>query len=146
MTTNHAPCWTPEMEARLRDLLVNPEHGFPPFTRIAAMLTAESDVLLTGNSIAGKVNRMGLCGMRADAMVACGVVRVQQFRRKVALPPLPPPPPPPPPALKAACTLFELQYNSCRWPIGEDLFCGHERTGRAYCDDHTKLAYARSSR
>jgi hypothetical protein len=137
------------MEARLRDLLVNPEHGFPPFTRIAAMLTAESGFDLTANSIAGKVNRLGLCGTRAEAMVANGVVRIQQFRRKASYvppPPPPAPPPPPPPTLKQACTLFELQYNSCRWPIGDDLFCGHEKIGRAYCADHTKLAYTRSTR
>jgi len=43
-------------------------------------------------------------------------------------------------------TIVDLTACQCRWPIGvnadaEYVFCGAERTSRAYCERHVKIAW-----
>jgi GcrA cell cycle regulator len=44
------------------------------------------------------------------------------------------------------CTLMELSYRRCRWPVGE-LYCGmvdpEINSRRPYCCEHSKIAYGR---
>lgn len=48
--------------------------------------------------------------------------------------------------------LVELDSHTCRWPIGdprdEDFgFCGKKvRAGQTYCDEHSALAYVKTTR
>jgi len=38
-------------------------------------------------------------------------------------------------------TLFELKYSSCRWPTGDNLYCGETKEVGSYCMAHGRRAY-----
>ena len=45
-------------------------------------------------------------------------------------------------------TIFQLDQNTCRWPMdlrdeyGIRRFCGHETHGLTYCPPHDRIAHA----
>ncbi|MDR1025951.1 MAG: GcrA family cell cycle regulator, partial [Lactobacillus sp.] len=49
-------------------------------------------------------------------------------------------------------TLTNLDNHTCRWPVGDPKdegfhFCGKKiRVGQTYCDEHSSIAYVRSTK
>lgn len=104
--------------------------------------------------------RMRLCRLRRTRSGGIGDDDPDEAPKVVRAPPLPRPrivplfaPRPPAPDIPAVTepsmgvTLFDLQSNSCRYPLGPkfavaDRFCGVvARDGSPYCRDHHRLCY-----
>ena len=112
---------------------------------------------LTRNAAIGKAQRLGMSRPHkpANALGPNGVVEVKAERGRVRkmkpLPEIPPPTQPvdlPPDVSPFACTFWELEPASCRWPIADHpwLFCGAARLdGYSYCGRHHALAHQKST-
>lgn len=123
------------------------------------------------NAVIGKLHRLGLTGRvrpitleqrlakeRARDAARVDQKREQRARRAQQRPSVPPRRPPPliEPDVEIpdeavhtglACTLTELVWQSCRWPLGDPSspdfrFCGATRDGEcSYCARHRRMAY-----
>jgi GcrA cell cycle regulator len=101
----------------------------------------------TRNAIIGKVHRMGLALKNLNN----GQRRNPQPRhpRRIKVSTKSPNVSPPLPMEEAAqpCTLFDLKYDSCKWPVNdgvpEFMFCGKpQAAGQPYCETHAAKAYS----
>lgn len=152
------PVWTVAMEEGLRQLLTDAGYGFPPYSKIAALLTAEHGVPLTANSIAGKVNRIGWQGLRPAGRSSVRPSEPPTAPRPTKrMRPRPFARAQPPDAARAErpakpCTLLKLGIHSCRWPVGvsargECLFCAEKKNYEdSYCAEHIALSYVGGKR
>lgn len=126
------------MEKHLRQLLLDSARS--SYVEIAGIMTQRWGMPLTNNSIAGKINRMRLSGVR--------IVHNFKSRKKLRLPPEPPEPEPA--SEPSIPTLFDLRPTSCRWPVGwndssEYLFCGALKDPMVpYCDEHARRAFVKA--
>ena len=142
--------WTEneEMVARAREMWVSGTSA----TVIAAALGHG----ITRNAVMGKMHRMGyrrpnfkprVVKVRpsAPATVTPGPIRRSKFQ--------PPPPmlaseatalPPEPPI--DGVTIMELTPTTCRWPIGDDRYCGgHAPWKKSYCAKHHSVSVGRET-
>ena len=139
--------WTAEKVEALRELWTAGHSG-----QVIAQLLGDG---ITRNAVIGKAHR--LCLERRVERQGIRPARYPTRRRKRVLTPRPPfppqvPKPPPPPPRPRRLTLFELESNSCRWPIELDNpktfwgptthFCGDSKQdGFPYCERHVLKAY-----
>jgi hypothetical protein len=45
-----------------------------------------------------------------------------------------------------AAALFDLPSDACRWPVGDDGWCGEPATHQAYCEQHHHESRATNQR
>lgn len=45
-----------------------------------------------------------------------------------------------------AAALLDLPADACRWPIGDDSWCGEPATHKAYCEHHHRESRAHNQR
>lgn len=156
---NHGPLtrWTPERDAELRRLC----QLKLSYSKIAAELGDG----LSRNAIIGRVSRLGITNDRPPRNWGASNARKSRTRKprpritalqrleklagelpaQLAASSLPPEPAP---VLECRMIgLMELDWNTCRWPIGDVQqpgfgFCGVPSIGgQSYCRHHHGLAY-----
>ena len=146
----HYPGWT---EARTEELKKLWAEGYS-CSEIASRIGH-----CTRNSVIGKVHRLGLDGRRTTLRKKklAKIARLPRPRAKPAKPlrtwaNVPYEPfTPAPEQLAATKTIHELEFNDCRWPIGDPGedgfgFCGREKhPGIAYCACHARIAFSDTS-
>jgi GcrA cell cycle regulator len=145
--------WTPE---RVEQLKVHVSAGLS-----CAQIAREIGV--TRNAVIGKINRLGLSGLKPPSAPKPKVPKdrsprylaLRQIFRVVR--PQGDPAAEPPPLVDEApfmtseqrCSLLELSPVNCRWPINDPgaanfAFCGLATVpGLPYCTGHARLAYRR---
>ena len=47
---------------------------------------------------------------------------------------------------RQAVALFYLPADACRWPIGDEGWCGEPATHKAYCEHHHRESRAQNQR
>jgi len=142
---SNGPWLKPGIEARLIEL-----HGEGlSFREIAEKLSAEYDVTLTKNAIAGRCHR--LCLKLRVKPRAYGPKEIRKRKRKPIMievkiiepvevvepveefkPPL------------EGIDLLDLQFDDCRFPFGEHphiRYCGKPQFRRSYCCEHFEKSY-----
>ena len=132
MKTQHA--WTPAMQARLLELLADPD---VTYRQVAETINAEYGTRLTKNSCIGRGRRLG---------VPARPVR----HHAEAIMPVPMRTPPPATRPRPGYDQYEIEdlsFDTCRWPLGavNDFppyhYCGRQRVQGAYCAEHGARAY-----
>ena len=111
------------------------------------------ELKLTRNAVIGKAMRLGMCRPQPPPAEP-SEAPPKPARKPPPMKPLPEIPPPtqsvelPPDVSEHACTLFELEPASCRWPICDSpwLFCGAtRRDDSSYCGRHHRLGHQKST-
>lgn len=124
----------------------------------ASMIAAELGDT-SRNSVIGKVRRLDLARRGSPANPGANSTRKprkpkpsrdqhQPFRLAPALPPIPLIEAPPTiPDESARCSILDLEFSKCRWPVGDPsspdfFFCGGKTIeGLPYCGYHSRIAY-----
>ncbi len=117
---------------------------------------------VTRNAVIGKVHRLGLVGrVQASPPVRVKAVQVQRRMTRPSRPaivrpateivaPATPAPVrvavPVVPEAPGTATIISIGAHMCKWPIGDPssdgfTLCGRNRSGSAYCDEHSRVAY-----
>ena len=100
------------------------------------------EIGMTRNAVLGKAHRLRMPSHQSKVKTAGGRPKGRKpVRPAVLAKPKPVESPPRP------CKLFDLQWNSCRWPHGDPCdpafyFCGAVTVEPPYCLAHGRLAYA----
>jgi hypothetical protein len=137
--------WTPEMDARLRELHAE---GLK-FRLIAAGINAEFETTLTRNSCIGRAHRLNL-PVRAKPTEPVKKSKRERGQYKARLAPIPPPVQlrQSPPLIPGRLTMLQLTRFTCRWPSGDRppyTYCGDKIAGGGpFCREHAELAYNKS--
>ena len=129
-----APPWTPDMEAKLRELW--------PLGLSCSKIAKEIGV--TKNAVIGKAHRLQLLKRREVGARVFKPPRKPKPRRKripVSAKPKPLPPPLRAPDCKPV-TLMELGGCMCRYPVGDGFYCG-DATDKTFCIWHAARCYNR---
>jgi GcrA cell cycle regulator len=143
--------WTDERLTMLREMAATQEFSS---TQIAAALGAG----LTRCAVIGKARRLGIA-MRPPKTAAAErkprkprtTMRLmpasfQGFKLKEAQPVQPEAVELPPDESPFACTILDLQHDSCRYPLGDPQspdfrYCGCPWSQGSYCERHRKLTH-----
>lgn len=137
--------WTDERIAQLKSL----------FDQGVSASSIASQLALTRNAVLGKIHRLGLSKARNNKRLKGGragkLVRDRKrAQTQITFGPANPLPPPHPDDLKIPKrrrhTLLQLEWNQCRFPIGEpgiDLFfCGAiKKPKSSYCAHHFAIVW-----
>ena len=145
--------WTLEAEQIVREKWIQGHTG----PEISQFLS-EIGIIKSRNAVIGKAHRLGLRRSQSETLEEVPQVEVKKSKPK----PKPKPkkkaaarPRPSPRVNKVDCgdgvSIWDLEPNSCRWPIGSERgadqrFCGAPAEnsisgdGPPYCCDHIKLA------
>lgn len=155
------PIWEtrPELVGRMRELLAQKMSA----SRIADELSKEFGVKVSRNSVCGKAFRLGLMlkgdGENAKSKTARAKPKkrhktVFYFHAEPAIPAQPVADFPAEPIaipISRRVSIFELTFNSCRWPLGDPRhadfgFCGADgadmtsKPRRPYCSWHMTVS------
>ena len=106
---------------------------------------------LTKNAIIGAARRLGIELKYKPPQGPPRPRKRYRKRPKMTAPAQPPKPEPAPePAPSAPCTIIDLTNQSCRWLLTDSApwtYCGSPEAdltgGRAYCREHSRVAYGR---
>ena len=146
---SNGPWLKPGIEARLCELHAE-GHSF---REIAEKLSAEYDVTLTKNAIAGRCHR--LCLKLRVKPRAYGPKEIRKRKPKhrksefdmIEIKPIEPIEPEPVEEFKPhleGIDLLDLQFDDCRFPFGEHphiRYCGKPQFRRSYCCEHFEKSY-----
>jgi GcrA cell cycle regulator len=135
--------WTPEIDARLREL----HSQALVFRQIAAILNADFGLSLTRNACIGRGRRIGL-GVRTVSPPRQRPRKPRAQKPKkvtVQTRAISPRLHRAPPIVPGALTMLQLNNTTCHWPSGTSApytYCGKPvHGGKPFCLEHCKMGY-----